>query len=433
MSLETIKLKKNEAFDCQQAQAMLDRNVGNRPFKTSAIKRYANDILRKKWNINGECLIVSDRGRMLDGQNRCAAVLQAEKTRKRSPTFWRDEYGWRGEIVVPMLIIEGIPEKNLAVDSLGTGEKRTAGDVLFRQDRFGKYFDNDKKPRYKTKAQATLAKDLAVAARVVWLRIGGKDVRDAPRFPHSELVDFLKRHPRLEEMVVWTYDADAGAGEGGSSDKLISSLVSRGYVAGIAYLQACSALSRDKYDQETDPVTIKDSTFNSASEFVQTFADCTEQIAGSPILAARNLFMADIKKQETRDRDSILSTLVLCSNAYLSKQDSGFSVKDMRPGKDDPRPRIGGLDIEPEEEVEPEVAETNGEASGETSGEVAGKGKPTKAGKAKSGKTGTKGVKGAKAGKSTGNGKAGKPKAKKSKAEPVAAAVEGSEADYEAE
>ncbi|MEM4360046.1 MAG: hypothetical protein QXT45_05920, partial [Candidatus Bilamarchaeaceae archaeon] len=239
------------------------------------------------------------------------------------------EFDWEAEVTAPMLFVTGIPEENL--DSLNTGEPRKGYDVIYRQGRW------DELPK---KWHGTLSRLLAGAARVVWLRIGGQRVKDAPKFPHSELVAFLNRHPNLESLVRATHTADKGPEE---NDRLISTLVSPAYVAGVAYLGACRHLDRQVYLSTTGPVALRKEWLEEAKDFVETLADKLDQQKGSPILALDSILKANLRSEKRMTRDAILNTLILTYKAWADKQ--SVTTKDLRPARGE-IPRLGGLDSE---------------------------------------------------------------------------------------
>lgn len=91
------------------ARLLLKRNHDNRSIKDYKIKEFVSDILEKKFALNGEPLIVSDKGELNDGQHRCLAVIEAKEP-------------------IRTLIVFGVArETRKTVDQ---GINRTIGDVL---------------------------------------------------------------------------------------------------------------------------------------------------------------------------------------------------------------------------------------------------------------------------------------------------------------
>lgn len=88
----------------QLAGILLERNDRNRHPSAAKIRRYAAMIRDKQWDLNGETLKFSDSGRLLDGQSRLRAVIEA------------------GEAVL-MECRFGLPENTQ--QTMDTGEKRS--------------------------------------------------------------------------------------------------------------------------------------------------------------------------------------------------------------------------------------------------------------------------------------------------------------------
>lgn len=61
------------------AHAMLEKNKGNRKPKPAVIARYAGAIRRGEWVFNGEAIKFSKSDRLVDGQNRLFAVIDADR------------------------------------------------------------------------------------------------------------------------------------------------------------------------------------------------------------------------------------------------------------------------------------------------------------------------------------------------------------------
>ena len=59
------------------AQSLLEKNSGNRHLKKGYVSDLANAMIRGEWKPTHQGLAISTTGRLLDGQHRCAAVIQA--------------------------------------------------------------------------------------------------------------------------------------------------------------------------------------------------------------------------------------------------------------------------------------------------------------------------------------------------------------------
>lgn len=91
------------------AHKWLGKNTHNRRVKDGRVAGYAADMREGKWDLNGESIKFDINGKLLDGQNRLYAVIEANVT-------------------VAMLVITGLPPK--AQESMDGGAGRSFADVL---------------------------------------------------------------------------------------------------------------------------------------------------------------------------------------------------------------------------------------------------------------------------------------------------------------
>lgn len=96
-------------IDKQEADRLLSKNDTNRPFLLPRAQGYANDMEAGRWDMNGESIIVSDTGKLLDGQHRLWAISDRD-------------------LKMQFLVVYGVSEDTF--DTIDTGNSRTAGDVL---------------------------------------------------------------------------------------------------------------------------------------------------------------------------------------------------------------------------------------------------------------------------------------------------------------
>lgn len=332
--------------DLEGNKVRLNHNDTNRPFRRTLAMRWANEILRKKWKLNGETLIFDRLGMAQSAQHRLIGLVFAEQLRKKEKDKWA-EY-WKGPVNIEGIIVVGIEEHRDTVDTIDLGGARTLADVLFRNREFGGTEDNQEK----------LARTLAIANRLVWLRVGGKNVSDAPHFPHSEALEFLEYHPELLNAVRFIEVQDSSADE--TEKNRISSLVSKGYAAALMYLMAVSKTNPDKYDAEGE---INLEMWDKAEEFWEKFAEGSNLSAGDPILMLRKV-LTDAKAGSGEQRDELVGKVVKAWNAFVD----GVKIKatDLKLKREKhpttgkfvlaEDPRIGGLDVVREKEVVEEPA-----------------------------------------------------------------------------
>lgn len=358
--------------DLTGKKVRLRNNPTNRPFRRTLAQRYANEMLRKKWQLNGEAIIVDRLAHIQSGQHRLVAVVFAEQTRLKAVEKWREDYGWRGPVSVDMLIVNGISEKPETVDTLDIGQKRSLGDVIFRNDDFGKQTDRDAK---------RLSNMLAGATRLAWLRSGGRSVSDAPHFPHSEALDFIEEHPRLRDAVEFIFNEDGG------KEKLISGHISLAYAAGLMYLMSTAATDPEAYQtkgfEELD-FTLQDKAEQFWVEFAQGVGTKADD---SPLFHLRNR-LGRIDASGAMGRDEVIGSVIKAFNLWVdgkpakSSRDVTVAKSKNEEGKMvlAEEPRLGGLDVEVEVvEEEPEeeapVEETKEEKPKTTGKKTGSKGK----------------------------------------------------------
>jgi hypothetical protein len=92
------------------ASAWLERNENNRALGGATVDRYASYMARGRWRLNGEPVILSSSGRLLDGQHRLAAVVKSG-------------------LHVPMVVLSGLEDD--AFKTLNQGKTRSGADTLF--------------------------------------------------------------------------------------------------------------------------------------------------------------------------------------------------------------------------------------------------------------------------------------------------------------
>jgi hypothetical protein len=91
------------------AAKWLASNTRNRNLRPRAVANYARDMVAGNWHFNGEGIKFSTDGRLLDGQHRLAAVIEADTT-------------------VQLLVIWDLPEE--AQETMDTGRKRLPQDMF---------------------------------------------------------------------------------------------------------------------------------------------------------------------------------------------------------------------------------------------------------------------------------------------------------------
>lgn len=145
------------------AQALLDRNQDNRKVSQITIDNYARDMSNGAWAFNGEPIIVSNTGKLNDGQHRCEAIVASGAT-------------------IPCVMVIG-PDRNsrLTVDQ---GKIRTGADYLAMEGHVD-------------------AAALAAAANYIWQHINHGFIGNSSHFrpTKSELLSFVSEHPNIIDSL----------------------------------------------------------------------------------------------------------------------------------------------------------------------------------------------------------------------------------------
>lgn len=144
----------------ERAEAYLACNTNNRRLRRAHVERLASDITADRWVFNGSTIVFNGDGTLLDGQHRLAAIVLANKP-------------------VTMTVVRGVSKS--AMPTIDANVPRTAADAF-------------------TLNGVGYASRVAAGARLlIALRDGAYSTNR--KTSNSELIEFLKRHPRLEEAA----------------------------------------------------------------------------------------------------------------------------------------------------------------------------------------------------------------------------------------
>lgn len=223
MDEHEVKVEKVD-LDAEQAALFLSVNTGNRPMKRRSVERYVSDMIGGRWMFTGDAIKLDENGMLLDGQNRCQAVIEAQAQMPEGETF-----------TIPVLIARGIPRS--AQDVMDVGKGRSVSDQLARRNT-AKYA--------KTGAMVRLVKDYLAH----------------PAKNHSN-VEYLRFFDEHREAIESSVEA--------ASDYQNTSGVNASVLAAAHYLIA---------EATGDP--------DEAAVFIAYVVTGAEQQEGSPILALRS-------------------------------------------------------------------------------------------------------------------------------------------------
>jgi len=305
---EDEKWGNDYAFRIGDRKIRLKNNPNNRPFRMALARRYANEMLRGKWYLNGETIVIDEKGWVQSAQHRLVGLLLAEEMRSNDHSKWGDR-----SITIDVVVVRGISSNRLVTDTLDLGQKRSLGDIIYRNQEFEGISDQQIKK---------LSNAISYATRLVWLRTDGKKVSDAPHFPHSEALDFLEQHPRIIEAAQVVHKLEGGRGAEG---RRITHYISLGYAAGLFYMMAAAATTEDEiYDG-----VVNFDLWDKAEGFWSQFASGANLDEGNPILELRN-YVHELDSGASAGRDEIIGTIIKAYNCWTDKvkmQRGGLKLK----------------------------------------------------------------------------------------------------------
>jgi hypothetical protein len=290
--------------------ALKDFNDSNRPLSKGVSRLYANEMLRGKWECNGEPLIfsVDETGKvhLISGQHRLDGLLLCNKLANEE---WPN-----AQTELDMVIISGV--QHSTADTVDTGRSRNHADVLFRDPWVDSYFGGESGEASWNSTVArrkTWTKTLAGAARLVWLIQGGETVSSAPKFVISEMLEFIKeQHPNLANAVTMVLDAN----ESDSGNKGLK--MSLPYIAALSYVACVDENGNFNPEQ-----------LSNIDEFLNRISVGTGYDKGSPewaLAAYWNKLKAESGSKD-RDRDWI-GPFVKALQAFLDGS-TGLKVSDI--------------------------------------------------------------------------------------------------------
>jgi hypothetical protein len=317
------------------------KNVkANRPLRIGMADRYSKEFLRGKWKFNGETFIIDANGQFQDGQHRGVGLVLAEQVRDKDPKKWSDYIGEK-PITLDAIIVRGVSSKADTIDTLNIGQKRSLGDVIYRDHTLS----DARKGAFTDKELISLSNTLAVALRLVWLRVVGKSVSDAPHFPHSEALDFLRAHKGIVSCVLEISDIEG-------DDKCITNHITMGYASGLMYLMSAAKTSPELF-VEQGAAALDFSLGERAQEFWDLFGG-TKLPAGNPISRAREILKA-LESGSASGREEVIRTILKAWNLWVDgktsvTRDDVAIQKVMNEEKGmlvmSESPRVGGIDTD---------------------------------------------------------------------------------------
>jgi len=158
----------------EAAEVMLREKNTNRTLHLPQLRKLQHTLECNRWEINGETIIYDEYGRLIEGQHRLKAIVEAHQT------VWT-------------LVVHGINRERFK--TMGQGAKRTAGDIL------GIRGEKD-------------ARMLAAALRWVYRYDNDLMNNPHPTITDDELADTITEHKELIESVAFGRKCHAVAAPG---------------------------------------------------------------------------------------------------------------------------------------------------------------------------------------------------------------------------
>jgi len=210
-----------------------------RPFYMSLALQWMHEILNGHWNgdggeTNGESMIVSNTGLVIDGKHRMVGLVLAEQEWLKNP----DKYPyWKEEPKIHCFINFGIREDMRAINTINTGKPRSLADAIYAS---GLFTDLDSTTTSnKNRKLKALSRMADYAVRLLWHRTGAKRDAFAPKRTHAESLDFIQRHPKLLECLKHIHEEDGG------KEARLKYYPSPGYAAALLYLMGSASSIRE--------------------------------------------------------------------------------------------------------------------------------------------------------------------------------------------
>lgn len=153
------------------ATVLLENNALNRPIADQHVSDLADQIKRGLWELNGEAIIISREGTILDGQHRLWACIEAKRP-------------------FQTLVTRGIDKDTF--HTIDTGRKRSGGDVLTIHSKL-----SGEPIKYTQQVSAAITICLEYQRGVL-----KKKGRGDAKISRADIVNFFQNNPDIEKWVI---------------------------------------------------------------------------------------------------------------------------------------------------------------------------------------------------------------------------------------
>jgi hypothetical protein len=253
-----------EIYAATKQKVAFCNNVTNRPIYANVAYTLRQDILRGRWQLNGEPIIVGRTGLVLNGQHTLLALILANIAWEKDKEEWREH--WPTPPTIDKVITSGVAEDDSVVNTMDTCKPRSLADVIYRSPFFTKLTGGERR---------IVSRLTEYAIRFLWLRTGAKSDAFAPLLTHAEALACLAAHPKLLEAVSHVHE------ENGKEGKL-KAYTSPGYLAGMLYLMGSASSDPQAYRSAAKPdeANLDWSQWNKACDYVVLLASGGKETSG---------------------------------------------------------------------------------------------------------------------------------------------------------
>ncbi len=304
-------------------------NITNRPLYRNILETLKQEHLRKRWQLNGETIIIGKTGLILNGQHTLISLVLAAQEWEQNKGIW----DWENEPTMQKVVILGISEDDATANTMDTCKPRSLSDVIYRS----KFFAN-----LSTRERRIASRTADYSVRLLWSRTGAIMDAYSPRRTHAEALDFIARHPRLLECV-------SHIGEENGTDNKLGKFISPGYASGLMYLMGSSSTDPTVYHRADTPKEdmLKWDNWDKASDFFVMLAGGAKEVA--EVKASIAMLIND-------GQDSVIARCAILSKGWqqhvankliTAKKLRLEYLKDPNSGKSKliEIPTVGGIDL----------------------------------------------------------------------------------------
>ena len=232
-------------------------NTDNRPFSLGLCTDWKLEILRGKWRLNGETIIIDRTGMVQDGQHRLIGLILAVQEYEKDPELW--SVYWKTPPCIEVLVVTGVLEDDDTINSIGVSKPRTRSDVVFRSEMLSDIIVR--------KDRKSVSSILSYGVKLLWERTAANigPFRLVPKRSHSGFLDFIARHPRIEECarIIWEMNKEK---------RSISNFLPLGMASGMMYLMGATASDQDEYIKVNSEEVVNWDNWDKSQEFWKELA-----------------------------------------------------------------------------------------------------------------------------------------------------------------